>query len=774
MGTLALSDRVTSTIAAMVGQTDFDADFPALQSSGQYIGLYMLRVRAGVESTLNVGTDFTVQNASDSGFTARLIVPALAGDTYQLYSELPAERSRALVPGGTVRTEIYEADADSFQAQLQEIRRDIGRTVRTTLGQAGLLIAYPGTPNSIVGIGASGFLGLLTGADFKGDPGGNTMAIGPFQTLGTIHVALAVSRLITSGWLGDSDGGAGALRRVAAGPVTSYRAQDADGRWWELDEALPFSKQFGAFPDGVTDITTHINHMRDYSILTGRKCYFSPSTAAAGHIYVGELRMDNGAAGLDGAALAGFGPNRSFLRVRPAATAAPVCSFYGGSGDTSNKSLEDLTIIADTGYEGKGQGIYLDGQCFATVDNVQCTNLNTMLSLNNNQVGSFTESNKLTRLRGHNCFKIVAVGVNGGGDSFRDNQIQARGDPTIGGYGYYAKGVSGPWYVYENRIDMNIDGIAGGVTLMYIENGFAEDNDGFITGEKVMIMNARANAQWNGCKLATVDTLTWTIAAGGSFDMDSGSAAHTPASGYGTFADGRLNTLTPGFFGDLANRSNRSIRAPSAFPIFGGAEVSVGFASYLNSWFYFFKAPFNGAMKDLVPGVRISSEGGIIETMAGAGLDIREYGITGQLLLGNGRVGGKFGRKNPKGVAQAPLAIPGSGTYTIATSTDRHSVHLAHVRIAQTLDGATNVDMNFVIAWRHTGFGGPGAVKSLAVNVGDTHDYLDGLNTSGVYTTTVIGDFSVDSAGNLKLAIVTTEALIVEYHDLTLGTMQTA
>lgn len=664
------------------------------------------------------------------------------------------------------------------RAALRDIylRDQLNRTVLVPVGQTGFTLPVDPTQreNKIVGTGADGSFGLLSGQDFKGDPGGNTNDIGPFQTFGTVTISLSLNRVFTSGWMSGADGGAGAYRRVAAGPTTSYRAQDAGGHWWELDETIPFSRQFGCLQSVGVDDTAHIGHMRDYSILTGRKCFFSPTTAAAGHVLVGELRMDSGAAGLDGAALAGFGPNRSYVRVRPASTTQPVFSFYGGSGDTSNKSLEDLTIIADTGYEGKGQGIYLDGQCFTTVDNVQCTNLNTMLSLNNNSGGSFTESNKLTRLRGHNCFKIVAFGINGGGDSFRDNQIQARGEPSNGGYGLYSKGITDDCFIYECRIDMNIDGGNGGVTLMYIEKTFGSDNKGLITGEQVMVMNARADGQWNGCDVLSTYDLTWTIAAGGSFDFDSCNANNISTSGYGTFADARLDTLTPGYFGDLVNRSQTSTRAPSAFPILGGAEKSVGFSAYLNSWFYFFKAPFNGAMKDLVPGVRISSEGGVIETMAGAGLDIREYGVTGQLLLGNGRVGGKFGRNNPKGVAQAPLAVPSSGTYTLATGADRHTIQLAHVRIAQSLDAGTNVDVNFVLAWRVTGFGGPGSVKSIAVNVGDAHDYLDALNTSGgAYTTTVIGDFSVDSSGNLKVAIVTTEALIIEYHDLSLGTTHT-
>ena len=38
--------------------------------------------------------------------------------------------------GGAIVTDFYEADADSFQAQLQEHRRDIGRAISVQLGEA--------------------------------------------------------------------------------------------------------------------------------------------------------------------------------------------------------------------------------------------------------------------------------------------------------------------------------------------------------------------------------------------------------------------------------------------------------------------------------------------------------------------------------------------------------------------------------------------------------------------------------------------------------------
>lgn len=776
---MAVAPVVTETPYALAGAGlgPFSTVFPYAMAADVQV---WLDTGAG-PGLLAAGADYTLTETPPSleaGGEVTLSAVFLVGGVWPAGSALALIRltpnSQPSVFGeiDTFSPSASEAALDNVERQVQEVRTALQHGVRTGPGEAGYVIPDAAArANKLFGAGPIGALGFLDGSAFKGDPGGNAMAVGPFSTFHTLNKPAGVERIITTGWLANGDGGAGAYRHVGAGPATAYRGQFLDGTWWELDEILPFSKQFGAFPDGVNDVTAGIHAMRDYSIATRRKCYFSPSDAAHGHIFVGELRLDAGAGGFDGAALAGFGINRSYLTVRPTDVFEPLCSFYGGSGDSTNKSLEDLTIIADAGFEGMGKGIYLDGQCFALVNNVLCINLQCALSLNNNQAASFTESNVLTRIRGHHCTHIIEFGVNGGGDSFRDNTTQVRGDPAAGGVFCFVEGMTDRCYIYENRIDWNADGFFGGTTLMELHTMFAEDNVGAITAEQNMAMVCGADANWNGNDVFSTYPLAFAVTAPGSMDFDSCNANHTPASGHALFADARINTKRAGYWGDLVGRSQGNTRAPSIFPVIGGGELSVGLAAYEGSWFYFFKAPFGAQYKDLVPGIRIDSDGSVIETMRTNGIDIREYGQVGQLLVKNGRVGGRFGRGNPKGVAHAPVAVPATGTYVLATAADRHSVQLCHVRIAQTLDGATNVDINYVLAWRHTGFGGPGAVKNLALNLGDTHDWLDALNTSGGLTvTTVLGDFSVSAAGDLQLALATTQALIVEYYDLSLGT----
>lgn len=136
MGTLAANDRMSGPWTADAGQTDFPADFPLFRDAdGSPIGVYLSRVRAGVETVLSFG-DFTIPAETDNGFTLRLVVPALAGDRYVAFGRLPAERDREHA-AGAIRRDTLETDATTLQAELQEHRRDLDRNVTAPIGEAG-------------------------------------------------------------------------------------------------------------------------------------------------------------------------------------------------------------------------------------------------------------------------------------------------------------------------------------------------------------------------------------------------------------------------------------------------------------------------------------------------------------------------------------------------------------------------------------------------------------------------------------------------------------
>lgn len=252
MAALPENDRIAGPFIATAGQTDFPADFPLIRSSG----LRVRRERAGVGEVVSYPQVSAIGIVS-GGFTARLSTPCTAGDRIWVYSKLPADRPRTHTPNGSVRTLTLEGDAQEFQAQLQERQRDLDRGILVPVGETGLELPPVGQRvgrTRVVGSNPEGSLTLLDGREFKGDPGGNVMAVGLFSRLDQLSVPSGTDVIQTSGY---ADRGVGVARyvEVSAGPETSWRKQSANGRWFELlpDGVSVTFQQFGAKGDGETD-----------------------------------------------------------------------------------------------------------------------------------------------------------------------------------------------------------------------------------------------------------------------------------------------------------------------------------------------------------------------------------------------------------------------------------------------------------------------------------------------------------------------------------------
>lgn len=117
----------------------------------------------------------------------------------------------------------------------------------------------------------------LLGPAFKGDPGGNVMAVGPFDTLTAMTIPAGANYIQTSAWATPASGkrGKGGARYVfVPAPITLPAAgqnkwwfADAAGRQFTLDEPFPTVDHFGAAADGVTDDTAAIDAAWAYSRL---------------------------------------------------------------------------------------------------------------------------------------------------------------------------------------------------------------------------------------------------------------------------------------------------------------------------------------------------------------------------------------------------------------------------------------------------------------------------------------------------------------------------
>lgn len=78
----------------------------------------------------------------------------------------------------------------------------------------------------------------------QGDPGGNVMSIGLFSAISSLNIPVGTDIVQTSG---HSTRGVGPARYVetATTGATAFRAQSANGRWFELAEPEPYAEQLG-------------------------------------------------------------------------------------------------------------------------------------------------------------------------------------------------------------------------------------------------------------------------------------------------------------------------------------------------------------------------------------------------------------------------------------------------------------------------------------------------------------------------------------------------
>lgn len=196
MGTLADNDRLTGPFSADAGQTDFAADFPVIEASGVWVKL----TRGGVTTLLDSAA-FTLVNASDDGFTVRLLAGAAAADVVQIGSTLIPARTQALQYGGAVRTPVLESDAVKFMALIQELRRDVAVLL------AFMLTGGTGGGGSGGGTTDTGGLLLEEGGQLGLEEGG---VLGPEEGASTPPTTTTSHRLAleAGGLLGREDGGA--------------------------------------------------------------------------------------------------------------------------------------------------------------------------------------------------------------------------------------------------------------------------------------------------------------------------------------------------------------------------------------------------------------------------------------------------------------------------------------------------------------------------------------------------------------------------------------
>ncbi len=158
------------------------------------------------------------------------------------------------------------AALDHVERQVQELRTRASRAVSMSYGEAGY--QFPPPPERLGKLfgfdDVTGAPELTDGLAFKGDPGGNAMAIGLFTGLGAMTIPVGTDVIRTTGHHVAGVGGC-YYARTATAVLKPWRAHDSSGAWFELiDEQMVTPQCFGAMGDGLTDDLAALHYASDW------------------------------------------------------------------------------------------------------------------------------------------------------------------------------------------------------------------------------------------------------------------------------------------------------------------------------------------------------------------------------------------------------------------------------------------------------------------------------------------------------------------------------
>jgi len=536
---------------------------------------------------------------------------------------------------------------------------------------------------------------------------------------------------------------------VAGSPYFLQDGAGAVNRSWssKLKDVVSV-KDFGAVGDGVADDTAAIKLAISAAIAAGRKRVILPSGS---YVISDTLDLDGTPLGTNyGVVLQGEDTVASKLLFKPATTTTPCITLSGGSAATTNKQVHSLTIEPfDSSYNYKGIGIYIDGQCFSVVEDVNINRLNYGLHVCNRHVGSFSEFNTFNRIHLLYNNQGIRFERDGGNESFHGNRFtNVLVNMADGQFGIYCVGTSGPGYIYNCyfRINMFVDPGATG-TGIYVNNTTTDFNDGFITCENPVVLQAAANGQWNMYgKFRSLGGFSYAAGTpNGAFCFDNSRKSST-------FTNAAINTLTPNALQGSIVDENGNGDYPAVFRISGSNIDSVGISTYSASAnsVYLGSVGFGQTLEAFTPWFKFNtSNGSVLQGYATDYYLCDSTGTSNQLRLKGGRVGGNIGRSQTYSVtANAGVAQ----NISTITNADKTKLSMVYFTI-----GGSNFEKRYLLAINNNGYGSSGYVNTLAT--------IWELGVAGVTGPT----FSVNSNGTLVVAITTDRNLTITCQEIGLG-----
>lgn len=134
--TQTVNDRSFIAVATTAGQTVYGFDFQALAAS--HVSASFNDVSAGTTITLTQGVDFSVQGVGlANGGTITLLASAptaAVGDRVTIFGSIPIERPNDYQQSGDFLAATVNDEEDTQIQIMQELRRDIDRSVRLPIG----------------------------------------------------------------------------------------------------------------------------------------------------------------------------------------------------------------------------------------------------------------------------------------------------------------------------------------------------------------------------------------------------------------------------------------------------------------------------------------------------------------------------------------------------------------------------------------------------------------------------------------------------------------
>ena len=431
--------------------------------------------------------------------------------------------------------------------------------------------------------------------------------------------------------------------------------------------------------DTGADDTVAFRNAIAFSIANGYRKVLVP--AGYNYLVTDEINLGGvGYRGTAGVALVGENWMNTNLYFRVPSPNAVCIAIRGGSGSSSGRYVEGLTIQPTSTTRYTGVGIQLAGACFTHNSSLWVRQFGINLHLLNDVgAGVFTEFNEFRACRIHRGITNILMEVNGGDNSFHGNdfinvkyQVKTTVDGGDGnvtpGVGFELRGTTAPAYWYNGFSQMHMFGGAGAVGIK-LTNANTDNISGQITGEGSLI-------------LVSTDTSS-------RFEMFGGFRSIGPVT-FSTPAEPTNNASIFVFDNRISNTSNFTSPsmtglAPSQYPtsmadrtnnggfsaIFrstGSNTESLCYAAGADaaSHHYFGYTPASGNLQGFVPGMRINHDGGALVSYSST-LYINSSGAGG-VQVGTNLFAPRVDNTETNGTAAFRWSVVYSATGTINTS----------------------------------------------------------------------------------------------------------